>query len=101
MGWNKKTRIESKVDGMIQVLDANKIPYTLSTIMKVHDWSFNAAHSGIDLPLRKLQYSDKVVLERIERSNDCDCDDVVVSCEFPLVDEPSNWECVQLDDEDE
>lgn len=94
MSWNKNTVDNSFVDRTIELLDELEIPYKLTTLGEVHGLGLNDdyARNGKPYEARRLEYGDFVILERMERSADCDSDDYFISEKFSKANEPENWE---------
>lgn len=89
MSWNKNTSNFSEIDSNIEVLDNLSIPYSLSVLGNVCARGINDL---VDYyPMRRLEFKGQVVLEKMCRNCDCDCDDSIYSEKFKLEDEPKNW----------
>jgi len=102
MSYNKNTINRSAVDATIQVLKNLKIPYKLTILGKViglgsNNEVFEEDIKGILHPtnkyyeIKKLEYKDVVILEKIIRNNDYDIDDYIMSYEFKINYVPRNW----------
>ena len=89
MSWNKNTVTLSFVDATIKVLRDLGVPYSLSVIGKVKGIGLNDDDKPYEL--QRLAYSQVVILERMERTTDCDTDDIITSTRFSLRDEPQDW----------
>ena len=93
MSWNKNTICISNIDGIVEVLEEAGATYKMTTLGRVAGWGLNDTFENRkDYPIRKLEYGDKVILERMLRSHDCDVDDVITSFKFDKKDAPQNWE---------
>jgi hypothetical protein len=95
MSWNKNTCSLSEIDSLLRFLDKEKRVYTLSVLGKVKALGANDDDRS-HYDMRRLEYSDTagqvyVILEKIDRSSDCDSDDHIVSFEFKKELEPKNW----------
>ena len=100
MSWDKNTINGSDVIFAASLLEAVGTPYKLT---KIADASANGMNDTIDdrdsYPLYRLEFRDRVALDRIERTYDCDGDDVIKTYVFLLANEPKSWESeVYLDD---
>lgn len=98
MSWNKNTVISSHIDAMIHVLEITRVPYNVSVFADARGFGLNDSGDTV-YPLRRLQFGDRVFLEQMSRTCDCDADDTISSYEFTLADEPKQWppeieECV-------
>jgi hypothetical protein len=92
MSWNKNTLNHSQVNRTIELLDELGIPYTLEAIGEVKAIGLNDMMSYIHTYwMRRLSYNDKVILEHILRSWDCDVDDIICSEKFDVAHEPQDW----------
>lgn len=89
MGWDKNTVNHSQVDTIISVLKQLNYPYEIREIGQVVGSGAN--DSGKTYPMRRLSYGEWVVLEYIQRSNDCDADDYICSETFRKDQEPKDW----------
>jgi hypothetical protein len=90
MGWDKNTWIGSNVDSIVETLDKLGHPYSVQTIGHVRGYGLND-NDNQEYALRRLRYDDKVVLEYIQRSHDCDIDDCIDSAEYDASNEPTQW----------
>ena len=90
MSWNKNTIKISEIDIIINLLQELNTPYKLTILGKVKGLGLNDT-GDVYYEIRKLEYKDIVILERMERSKDCDADDVIVSYVFEKDKEPENW----------
>lgn len=92
MSWNKNTRNESEVNSVVRTLKKLGVKYKLTTIGSVQGMGLNDDYRKSSLyKLRKLEYKDVVLLEKMVRSTDCDSDDVIISKEFKANKLPSEW----------
>ena len=106
MSWNKNTVVCSGVDVIVEVLRHIGIPYSLSVMKTVMGRGLNDAWQNSPIittmntigyqgqkqyDLRRLEYNKTVILERMERTTDCDTDDVITSTQFDFADEPMYW----------
>ena len=98
MSWDKRTINMSHLDMVRELLDDSGFPYTLIVQESVPGFGIND-----DIPLtgepkyydlRRLQYGNWVILERIERTADCDEDDTISSHKFSLWEEPKDWKYI-------
>lgn len=90
MSYNKNTLNLSLLNFVVNTLDNLNVSYNLIEIGKIKGMGLNDYNE--EYPIRRLEYSDNVILECIERDCDCDVDDVILSVEFKLKDEPEDWE---------
>ena len=109
MSWNKNTIRITQVDTTLKVLCKANIPYTLELLGSVGGrglnddvwWDGEGNEVDAMYDCRKLTYGDTVLMERMDRSSDCDSDDFFTSYEFKVGEEPKEWElsvCVDEDD---
>jgi len=93
MSWNKATANCSEVDAIIKVLKELGVPFEVQVIGSVRDMSLGASYEDhpVMRPLRRLSYANKVVLEKIHRTWDCDEDDTICSVSFDADKEPQDW----------
>ncbi len=102
MSWDKNTVNMSNIDGTILTLKKLGVPYKVTILSKVKGLGLNddifeedikgILHPGIRYyDIRKLEYKDTIILEKMLRDNDCDFDDVIVSYEFKKGQEPKDW----------
>jgi hypothetical protein len=103
MSWNKNTVVMSSVDAVVKTLNDVGVEYNLELLGEVSGCGLNDDYGfGRDkYPIRKLTYGDKVLMEQMNRSSDCDCDDFLVSREFKRGDEPIVWPLEMCQDEEE
>ena len=99
MSWDKNTISMSSLKAILKTLENVGIPHEVSVIgtFKGRGLNDDPYMNGTDTTyeLRRLQYQDRVILEHVELDGDCDTDDVIVSTEFWLKDEPKNWEPIR------
>lgn len=104
MSWDKCTINLSKLDSVKEILDELKVPYKLTILGEVdgrglNDDSFmGTANEDVMYKLRRLEYNDNVVLEKMVQDADCDSDDYVVSEKFKLSNEPKDWKTIEKTD---
>lgn len=92
MSYDKNTTITSDMDAIVRTLDVLKQRYTLRTIDEIHCRGNNNLGK---VKIRRLEYGDRVVLERMVHTADCDDDDVLESHEFSRANDPGNtWQWV-------
>lgn len=102
MSWDKNIINTSAINNTISVLEKLGTPYTVTTLGKVRGRGLNdkiwmeknedAYPICTIYTLRKLEYKDVVLLEKIIRNSDCDVDDFILSFEFKKGHEPRDWE---------
>ena len=90
MSYDKNTVNMSAYKIVRQVLCNLNIPYSTHVFCHVAGKGLNDM-VGAKYPLRRLQYGNYVLLERMVRSKDCDVDDVISSFDFTVETEPKNW----------
>lgn len=91
MSWDKNTVDCSRLDTYKAILDELGLPYELTVKIAVRGMGLNDDEDTV-YELRRLQYNNFVILERMERTSDCDTDDVITSTQFLLEDEPKDWQ---------
>lgn len=111
MSWNKNTIVCSDLEFRIAKLKEMNIPYKLVNLGKVSGIGLNDYGESIGDSFRKevkfvaeddlfpsvkyklyrLEYNDKVVLEQMNRHEDCDINDHLVCREFNASDVPNDW----------
>jgi len=83
MSWNKNTLNFSQIDTIIEVLITLKEKYTLISIGRVKAFGLNDSILGLySHCLRKLTYKNQIIIEQMQRTSDCDSDDLIVSLQF-------------------
>jgi len=90
MSYNKNTVNISEVEATLDVLKTNNIAHELTVIGIVDDHGINS--EGVKHQLFRLRYNTVVLLEQMQRTKDCDGDDMIVSYKFPLASEPKMWD---------
>jgi len=100
VSYDKNTIDYSRIDATKEVLQELGEEFTVTYLGEVVGQGVN------DVPemsyfLRKLEYRDKIMLERMERTYDCDSDDVRASYVFKKGEEPKEWPLEIYLDEDE
>ena len=104
MSWNKNTYVCSEIDTVIRMLKELDEPYTLTYLGDVRAMGLNDDYGPEPkefYSIRKLEYRDKIILERMERSCDCDMDDTLVSYTYNRGEEPAEWPLeIYTDEED-
>lgn len=98
MSFDKNTINNSEIDAAIKVLEDIDIPYKLTEIGIIHGFGINDI-DGAGYPIRRLEYLNTVMLERIDRTTDCDADDTIHSYKFVRGEEPKDWEIERIYDE--
>ena len=102
MSYNKNTINKSTVDATIKLLKELKIPYKVKILGQVMGLGLNDDIWGEDIKeeihcdhkyydIRRLEYRDVVILEKMIRNKDCDIDDYIMSYEFKKGLEPKDW----------
>lgn len=101
MSWNKNTINFSSLNAIKQVLDDLRIEYTLEVKERVIGQGNNDEFFGENpYELRRLSYRGFVVLEQIQKTSDCDSDDMIISQKFTRETEPKVWQYI-VNEEDE
>ena len=99
MSWDKNTVNFSEIEATKDVLDNLGETYQESIIATFRPCGLNDDYMGISSRnLRRLQYKNKVILEYVEVDADCDVDDVILSQQFDLQDEPTDWQAIRKTD---
>jgi hypothetical protein len=92
MSWNKNTSVFSDVDRVMNILDGIGINYELSVIGKVRAMGLNDdAEFREEYLIRRLEYSNLVILETMLRDEDCDGWDYLMSYKYLKENEPRKW----------
>jgi len=78
------------VDTTIEVLKKLGEPYSLTVLDKLQGYGLNDDDDSW-YDIRRLEYRDIVILEQMERVNECDSDDIIYSREFTIKNEPKPW----------
>lgn len=92
MSWDKQTIHQSEVDAITKVLDILSVPYSVKIIGEALDRGGYMFDDEKPISLRRLEFVNRVVLERVIRTADCDADDTIVSEMFYVNQEPQKWE---------
>jgi len=93
MSWDKNTYNMSHIDEISRTLTKLKIHHAITILGKVKGMGMNDTYDDKEYyELRKLEYKDTVILEKMHRTTDCDTDDVIMSHEFKKSEEPKDWE---------
>lgn len=88
MSWNKNTINLSKLDIIASTLDSAGIKYEIKELGQVKAMGLNDGYMDIEkYSLRSLSYkgisgSQKIIIEQMQRTEDCDSNDFLVSFEF-------------------
>jgi hypothetical protein len=91
MGWNKNTLNISEVEKTIELLKELNINYILTDIGEVQGYGLNDYSKKDKHKIRRLEYKDKIILEKIIRTEECDLDDIIVSEKFDKNKVPKKW----------
>lgn len=110
MSWTKKTIILSKLDNKQTELKNSNLPYVVSLLGKVQGQGLNDwEHIPLKAPLveglaavatenlrtywiRRLDWGDNVILERIIQTKDMSLNDYVISLQFKTHNLPQVWQ---------
>jgi len=95
MSWDKNTIDMSNLDSIKEMLDELEIPYKLENKQSVMGRGLND-DSDKYYDLRRLEYRDKVILECMTQTTDCDSDDCLVSYKLDSKDEPKRWRYIKV-----
>lgn len=88
MSWNKNTTNLSKLDIIASTLDSAGIKYELKELGQVKAMGLNDEYLEIEnYKLRSLIYKgisgvQKIIAEQMQRTDDCDSDDFIISIGF-------------------
>lgn len=88
MSWDKNTINTSSLNEVKSTLDDLGVEYKLTVRGEV------PGHGNNDdkpISLRQLEYGKYVLVEQLNRSEDCDFDDYIVSLKFLAADLPKNF----------
>jgi len=104
MSWNKNTSVMSQIDNTIKLLISTDTEYELTVLSKIkglglNDEILDKEHYFI----RRLSFRDKVMIEQMQRSYDCDFDDHLVSISISKDEEKTfmkDWKAEIYIDED-
>jgi len=106
MGWDKSTIIRSDINTRIEFLKELGVEYKLTELGRVIGRGYNDGGSffgdtseDTHYPIRRLEYKDVVILEKMRRTFDCDEDDILESHKFEKGKEPKDWKIVVNEDE--
>ena len=92
MSYDKNTISISEIDNTIELLKELGIEYKLTELGEVVGYGLNDEYSETDKhKIRKLEYKDKVILEQMVRTEDCDSDDYIRSRKFDKDKFPKKW----------
>lgn len=101
MSWNKQTKNQSDLDSIAEVLEHLNISYNIITIVQIEGRGLSDDYFGYNLiddeegvkmyDIRALQYRDRIVLEQMIHTMDCDADDVIVSKQMLIDEMPDEW----------
>jgi hypothetical protein len=100
VSYDKNTIDYSRLDTTKQVLEELGEEFTITYLGEVVGQGINDVPE-MSYHLRKLEYRDKIMLERMERTYDCDSDDVRASYVFKKGEEPKEWLIEIFTDADE
>jgi hypothetical protein len=82
MSWDKKTVSFSRINSFIEILELLNHPYELKIVKAVkdngNDYNYDEESNGL-INLHTLTFNDKIVVDYIQRSDDCDTDDYIHS----------------------
>jgi hypothetical protein len=95
MSWNKNTISASKIDTTIELLKELGFKYNLTELGKVEGNGLNDI-DNTNYPIRKLEYNQVVILEKMIRSEDCDENDIIRSFKFKKKDVPKKWKIEEI-----
>lgn len=95
MSFNKYTLNLSRVDVISHYLREKKCEFTIKNLDKIDGRGINDLIPYKEqkrvYSIRKLQYLDKVLLERMIRTKDIEIDDYFISQEFDEDKLPKDW----------
>jgi len=92
MSYDKNTVSASEINKTIELLKELKIEYKLTILGKVEGYGLNDDYKDDSTyEIRKLEYKDKVILERMVREEDCDSNDYIISKKFDKKKVPKKW----------
>lgn len=94
MSWKKQTINLSKIDKIVENLRQEQIPYIISLLGKVEGKGLNDILENEEwrvYQLRRLDYDNKIMLERIIQTNDIELDDFIISKVFYKDECPDEW----------
>lgn len=91
----KKTIDLSRLDDTMEILKKHRIPYKLFKLDNIQGLGLNDMVPVIESKrrhlIRKLEYENKVMVERFVRFQHKDLDDFIISYTFDRKDFPENW----------
>lgn len=90
MSWNKNTIYDSSIPLTEEILKDNNIPYKKIEIGEVEGIGLNDGEEPYKLYM--LIYKDKIIVDHMVRTHDCDCDDTIESVTFNINELPDKWE---------
>jgi hypothetical protein len=89
----KKIINKSKVDSMIEFLTMHDVPFFVIPMVIKQDH-----YSNCLVPIRRLEFESKVMLEQLVRASDPDDTDMIICQVFESGKEPLDWLTeIQLD----
>jgi len=92
----------SAIDGTISILEKLGISYKVTELGRILGLGLNDDYrEEKDYPIRKLEYRDTILLEKMMRNSDCDMDDYIISYEFVKGHEPKNWKIEEREEEND
>lgn len=92
MSWDKNTYYVSEIPTIIGVLEQMSEPYILTKLGQVKGMGMNDDFDDKDYyDLYQLEYKDNIVLEQMQRTCDCDSDDILTSIHFNKGEQPDTW----------
>lgn len=99
MSWDKQTHNFSDLTAVKNTLQKTNQNYILYNLGKVKDLgnSYTEIFND-DIMLRMLIYKGGVILERMNRTRDCDSDDCVISECFNFDQVPDKWSLERYSD---
>jgi len=78
MSWDKNTINMSTIDDIIQVLKDTKTSFKVTTVKEVRGYDLNDTL----YKLQKLEYANKILIDQMIRTTDCDTNDVIITRKF-------------------
>jgi hypothetical protein len=81
-------KCNTEVDKYIEILTRNNVPFFVCPIGEYIELGASGKSSTIIYPIRRLEFGDKVVLERVEQYDD---ETELVSYMYPTGHEPFEW----------
>ncbi len=93
MSWEKYTINLSQINAIVDVLQDVGMDFTLANITSVlgrgvndEEWVDTADGEpelkGKIYLIRKLEYANYIIVEQMQKTHDCDCNDTLVSIKF-------------------